>query len=221
MAFHSKYICQQCGYESTGWMGKCPECGTWNSLVETVVATGKGQEVKVKRGIQGSKPINLSEIKSGDTKRISTKISELDRVLGGGLVPGQGVLIAGEPGIGKSTLLTQISNNLGDVLYICGEESANQVAIRAKRLGVTSKNILMLESTDVDSVINTIDTFNGTSLQAVIVDSIQTMTTGDLSGMAENVGEVREIAAKRLIVGQKKNTPLVVGRLTNITRTVY
>src|SRR5258706_9484087 len=215
MAFHSKYICQQCGYESTGWMGKCPECGTWNSLVETVVATGKGQEVKVKRGIQGSKPINLSEIKSGDTKRISTKISELDRVLGGGLVPGQGVLIAGEPGIGKSTLLTQISNNLGDVLYICGEESANQVAIRAKRLGVTSKNILMLESTDVDSVINTIDTFNGTSLQAVIVDSIQTMTTGDLSGMAGSVGQGRECAGKLLRAAKDKNIPVfLVGHVT-------
>lgn len=101
MAFHSKYVCQQCGYESTGWMGKCPECGTWNSLVETVVSTKSNTGITSKKSITGAKTIKLSDIKSSATKRISTKISELDRVLGGGLVPGQVVLIAGEPGIGK------------------------------------------------------------------------------------------------------------------------
>jgi len=219
MSLHSKYVCQQCGYESTGWLGKCPECGTWNSLVETVVSTGKGQEVKGKRTTGGpsAKPINLSDIKQAVTKRISTKISELDRVLGGGLVSGQVVLVAGEPGIGKSTLLTQISAILGNVLYVCGEESANQVKVRADRLGIRKSNISLLESTDVDSVCDAIEqlTINNQHLTAVVVDSIQTMTTEDLSGMAGSVGQVRECAFRLLKAAKSKNIPLfLVGHVT-------
>ncbi len=243
MVFHSKYICQQCGYSQVGWAGKCPECGTWNSLVETVVSTereskraGEYRKNSRQSSANSSQPVNLSDIKQADTKRISTKISELDRVLGGGLVPGQVVLIAGEPGIGKSTLLTQISDTLGCVLYVCGEESANQVAIRASRLGVKSKEIQMLEDTDVDSIINTIQQFTDNSLliteksktvnsnqsavnsqqiSAVIVDSIQTMTTSDLSGMAGSVGQVRECANRLLHAAKEKNIPLfLVGHVT-------
>jgi DNA repair protein RadA/Sms len=215
MSFHSKYVCQQCGYESTGWLGKCPECGTWNSLVETVVSTAKNEKGKTKSVGTTAKTIKLSDIKNADTKRISTKISELDRVLGGGLVPGQVVLIAGEPGIGKSTLLLQLSNNLGNILYVCGEESANQIAIRAKRLGVSNKEIELLEDTDADSIVNTIDTFKGGTLQGVIVDSIQTMTTSDLSGMAGSVGQVRECAFRLLKAAKSKNIPLfLVGHVT-------
>jgi DNA repair protein RadA/Sms len=198
-------------------MGKCPECGTWNSLVETVVSTGKGQEVKGKRGssASASKLIKLSDIKQTATKRISTKISELDRVLGGGLVPGQVVLIAGEPGIGKSTLLTQISATLGEVLYVCGEESATQVKVRADRLGIKKNNINLLEETDVDSVIETIDSMQGGTLQAIIVDSIQTMTTSELSGMAGSVGQVRECAFRLLRAAKEKNIPLfLAGHVT-------
>ncbi len=213
MAFHSKYVCQQCGYESTGWLGKCPNCGTWNSLVETVVETQvQNSKSKVKSfGTKaGSTSVKLSEIKQTTTKRISTKISELDRVLGGGLVPGQVVLIAGEPGIGKSTLLTQLANNLGDVLYVCGEESATQVKVRADRLGVKKSNIELLENTDVDSVIEVIE-----NPAAVIVDSIQTMTTGNLTGMAGSVGQVRECAFRLLKVVKEKNIPLfLVGHVT-------
>lgn len=184
-------------------------------MVETVVSTGKGQEVKGKNRTSGAKTIKLSDIKSSATKRISTKISELDRVLGGGLVPGQVVLIAGEPGIGKSTLLTQISDKLGNVLYVCGEESASQIAVRAKRLGVTSKNIQLLEDTDADSVVETISSLQADSLQAVIVDSIQTMTTSDLSGMAGSVGQVRECAFRLLKAAKEKNIPLfLVGHVT-------
>ena len=216
MSFHSKYVCQQCGYESTGWMGKCPECGTWNSLVETVVSTSsKSQSSRLRKSATASqsKPIKLSEIKQIDTKRISTKISELDRVLGGGLVPGQVVLIAGEPGIGKSTLLTQISATLGEVLYVCGEESVSQVKVRADRLGIKKNDINLLEETDVDSVIATIDSQD--ALQAIIVDSIQTMTTGDLSGMAGSIGQVRECANRLLHEAKSKNIPLfLVGHVT-------
>ena len=223
MAFHSKYVCQQCGYESTGWLGKCPECGTWNSLVETVVSTTSNKGNKSSKSNKGisAKPINLSDIKSSATKRISTKISELDRVLGGGLVSGQVVLVAGEPGMGKSTLLLQLSDSLSTnhqssatVLYVCGEESANQIAIRAKRLGVTSKNIQLLEDTDVNSVVDQIGS-NLQPLSAVIVDSIQTMTTSDLSGMAGSVGQVRECAFRLLKAAKEKNIPLfLVGHVT-------
>ena len=197
-------------------MGKCPECGTWNSLVETVTLTGKGQGVKGKSRASGEvKTVKLSEIKSIATKRIFTKISELDRVLGGGLVPGQVVLIAGEPGIGKSTLLTQISDKLGDVLYVCGEESASQIAVRAKRLGVVSRNIQLLEDTDVDSVTDTISNMKDGDLQAIIVDSIQTMTTSDLSGMAGSVGQVRECAFRLLKAAKERGIPLfLVGHVT-------
>ena len=148
MSFHSKYVCQQCGFESTGWLGKCPECGTWNSLVETVISTSKSKKGKNKDGSRStthSSPVNLSDIKKTATKRILTRISELDSVLGGGLVPGQAVLIAGEPGIGKSTLLTQLANNLSSTgkgpsaLYVCGEESVNQVKVRADRLNIKKK----------------------------------------------------------------------------------
>lgn len=214
MSFHSKYVCQQCGYESTGWMGKCPECGTWNSLVETVVSTAKSEKGKTKSTGTGAKPIKLSEIRKTATKRISTKISELDRVLGGGLVPGQVVLIAGEPGIGKSTLLTQISATLGSILYVCGEESANQVKVRADRLGIKKSKISLLEENDADSVIEVIAS-QGEALQAIIVDSIQTMTTSDLSGMAGSVGQVRECAFRLLRAAKERNIPLfLVGHVT-------
>ncbi|HKB88031.1 MAG TPA: DNA repair protein RadA [Patescibacteria group bacterium] len=216
MAFHSKYVCQQCGYESTGWMGKCPECGTWNSLVETVVSTNSKSKASPRR--QGSagqaKPVSLSDIKTSATVRTSTKISELDRVLGGGLVQGQAILIAGEPGIGKSTLLTQLASNLGNVLYVCGEESVNQVKVRAERLGIKKSQVGLLEETDVDNIIETI---SGEAVQpsAVIVDSIQTMTTSDLSGMAGSVGQVRECAFRLIQACKSKNIPLfLVGHVT-------
>jgi DNA repair protein RadA/Sms len=225
MAFHSKYVCQQCGYESTGWLGKCPECGTWNSLVETV-SQSSGSKVRSKSSSTvhqlNSNPIKLSDIKNSATTRISTKISELDRVLGGGLVPGQVVLIAGEPGIGKSTLLTQLasqlsvqqSNSSSVVLYVCGEESAAQVKVRADRLGIKKNNISLLEETDADAVVDQISVVNAT-FSAVIVDSIQTMTTGDLSGMAGSVGQVRECAFRLLRAAKERGIPLfLVGHVT-------
>ncbi len=217
MSFRSKYICQQCGYESVGWLGKCPECGTWNSLVETVVQSESKSKARNSSAVHqsNSSPINLSDIKTSVINRISTKISELDRVLGGGLVLGQVVLIAGEPGIGKSTLLLQLADNLNQVLYVCGEESINQVKVRAERLGVKKSDIKLLEDTDVDSVVNTIDSIQDTVLHAVIVDSIQTMTTSDLSGMAGSVGQVRECAFRLLKIAKEKNIPLfLVGHVT-------
>lgn len=213
--FSSKFVCQQCGHEETKWFGKCPDCGEWNTAVETVVSTGSKKYVTGSRNEnKNSKPIVLDSITTKQTARISTKISELDRVLGGGLVPGQVALIAGEPGIGKSTLLIQVANTLssgGKIFYASGEESASQIKIRADRLGIKSKNIVLLENTDIDNIISTVDK----DVSLLIVDSIQTMQTSDLSGMAGSVGQVRECAYRLVRFAKENNTPVfIVGHVT-------
>lgn len=225
----TEYVCQQCGYKSPRWMGQCPNCNTWNSLVETVVSTGRGGSKGRERrtGVIGGAPVRLSDVKKEEyAKRTSTGIAELDRVLGGGIVPGMVTLIAGEPGIGKSTLLLQIADGLqttdysnkkavdssqSTVVYVAGEESATQIANRANRLGVKSTHILVIEETDIDSVIGSIP--QNTSL--VIVDSIQTMTTSDLTGTAGSVGQVRECAARLTSWAKRTHTPIfIVGHVT-------
>ncbi|AKM83243.1 DNA repair protein RadA [Candidatus Woesebacteria bacterium RIFOXYC1_FULL_31_51] len=211
----SQFICQQCGYSQVGWAGKCPNCNNWGSLVETIVASTKGNNQRQKDGKLPSKPINLSTIKSSAIKRISTKIPELDRSLGGGLVTGQVVLIAGEPGIGKSTILLQLADKLSNCLYVSGEESANQVAIRAKRLGIDNKNIKFLEETDVDSIIDTLDSLSINKPTVIIVDSIQTMSTSDLTGLAGSVGQVKECSYRLLKYAKANDIPLIlVGHVT-------
>ena len=205
---HSQFVCQQCGYSQVGWAGKCPNCGSWGSLVETVIKDEKKESKK--QHPTGNKAISLFSVPSRKTSRISTRISELDRVLGGGLVPGQVVLIAGEPGIGKSTLLLQLADKIGGTLYVSGEESASQVAIRAKRLGVKSKTLKFLEETDVDGIIETVDTPS-----LLVVDSIQTLFTSDLSGLPGSVGQVRDCAARLLRLAKAKNFALfLVGHVT-------
>jgi len=209
-------------------LGKCPSCGTWSSLVETTLPKQGISNLKFK--ISNLKTVTkLNTIKPTQTNRVSTKISELDRVLGGGLVPGQVVLLAGDPGIGKSTILLQLADKLGDFLYISGEESANQIKIRADRLGVTSKTIDILEETDIDAIVDTLQVFDpeaqtrrGASFKGhacrqagVVVDSIQTMKTGDLSGMAGSVGQVRECAGRLVRVAKSLNVPIIlVGHAT-------
>lgn len=209
---HSKFICQQCGYESTGWLGKCPSCGSWNSLVETITSE-PSRTARNKQTAGNIKPIFLSSVASKKISRISTKIPELDRVLGGGLVSGQTVLLAGEPGIGKSTILLQLSDILGNVLYVAGEESATQISVRAQRLGVKSKRIQILEETDVDAVISQMEAEKDFS--CVIVDSIQTMFTSDLTGLAGSVGQIRESASRLLKSAKLRGVPLfIVGHVT-------
>ncbi len=216
MTKHTQYVCQQCGYSQVGWAGKCPECGSWGSLVETVVSVESGSKKGKDRQKNLNKPIELSKVPFVKTSRLSTKLAELDRVLGGGLVPGQVILIAGEPGIGKSTLLLQISENLGKVIYVSGEESNQQIKIRAERLGVKNKNILLLEETNVDSILETIsDSAKGQQPLAIIIDSIQTMVTRDLRGSAGSVGQVRESAFRLTQLAKSKSIPLfLVGHVT-------
>ncbi len=208
------YTCQNCDYQSPKWMGQCPQCGKWNTLVEEV------KQKKPSSKIVGSvKPVTISQIKTRKILKKPTKINELDRVLGDGLVPGQTILFAGEPGIGKSTLLTQLAISLSKnekkpIIYGCGEESPNQVGLRVNRL-TSSKpnNIIFIPNTDVDQIIGWLDD-NPIPL-LIIIDSIQTLTTQDLSGVAGSIGQVRE-SAQRLILWAKKNqTPLlIVGHVT-------
>jgi DNA repair protein RadA/Sms len=216
----SQYICQQCGYSQVGWAGKCPECGAWGSLVETVTEAPQSQAKggsRIRTNTLVPKPQSLQSIETKTAKRVSTKISELDRVLGGGLVSGQVVLIAGEPGIGKSTLLLQLSNNIaldGDFLYVSGEESTHQIKLRADRLGIVNDKVLLLEETDIDSVVDTIYQQKDT-LHGVVVDSIQTMQTSNLSGMSGSVGQVRESAYRLVRAAKDTGVPIfIVGHVT-------
>lgn len=198
----SSFVCQQCGYAQSQWAGRCPQCDSWNSLVESITEV---QSSKVAKG--QSKIYKLSEIKIDEKKRIKTGDGELDNVLGGGLVPGMVVLVAGEPGIGKSTLLTQIG--VGKALYVCGEESASQVALRVKRLGLKGEMDL-LESTDADEVVNKMD-----GARMVIIDSIQTLTTQELTGTAGSVGQVRECAQRLASSAKRLGIPLfMIGHVT-------
>lgn len=213
MSNSSIFVCQQCGNEYSKWMGKCTACNSWNSLVETAQFTKKSKSgKKTTSKFVASETVKLVDVKASQMQRIQTGISELDRALGGGLVNGQVVLVAGEPGAGKSTLLLQVANNLKNTLYVSGEESSSQVAIRAERLGIKNKNIDFLESTDVDEII---EKLQGLTLQCIIVDSIQTMSTSDLTGLAGSVGQVRECAFRLLKYAKSKNIPLIlVGHVT-------
>ncbi len=208
---HSLFVCQQCGYESARWLGKCPSCGTWNSLVETIVSTSTRTQ---KNTNQNLKPQKLSEITSVKVPRVKTQIDEFDQILGGGMVLGQVILIAGSPGIGKSTLLLQIVDNLENTLYVSGEESINQIAIRADRLKIKNKSINMIEGTDIDSIISVALELKP---KVLIIDSIQTMSTSDLSGMAGSVGQVRECAFRLVRFAKETNTPIfIVGHVTKV-----
>lgn len=185
----SLFVCSQCGYESAKWYGKCPGCGEWNTMNEEIPQTA----VKAsKRAVSLQPVMKLQDITEDVEKRISTGIKELDRVLGGGIVEGSLVLIGGDPGIGKSTILLQACQFIGknkSILYVSGEESANQIKLRANRLGVTTSNLGILAQTDVGSIIETI---RSDKPDLVIIDSIQTMILDECSSSAGSVTQVRE-----------------------------
>ncbi len=207
------FVCSNCGYESSKWLGKCPGCNEWNSFYEEKLnkATVKGGDKKSK----AVSPKALNEVVGKDASRTHTGIGELDRVLGGGLVKGSLVLVGGEPGIGKSTLILQLCDKVqgeGKVLYVSGEESAEQIKLRADRLGIHNDDILFLGETDIEMIENNILEINP---KLVIIDSIQTMYSEDISSAAGTVSQVREITARVMRVCKSNEiTTIIIGHVT-------
>ena len=209
----SVYCCAECGAESANWAGKCPSCGAWNSLVE--VKLDRSAAVKASRSrFERSRPKKISELDMTEEIRISTGITELDRVLGGGAVTGSLVLVGGAPGIGKSTLLLQMCANLAEkkILYVTGEESERQLKLRAVRLGLEGENILVLGETDLDAIM---DCINTQEPEVVIIDSIQTISGDDVASAPGSVSQVRECTMRIMRLTKEKGlTVFVVGHIT-------
>ncbi len=200
------FVCQQCGRRSPRWLGKCPDCQQWNTFTEQAVVVEKPRRaVSLKE-----KPQELSQVKTDASERIAVTISEFDRVLGGGLVIGSLVLIGGEPGIGKSTLLLQASARLtdgGNVVYISGEESSRQISLRAKRLGIDGKGLYLLSEMNIEAILAQLDAI---SPKAVVVDSIQTVYLEEVPSTAGSVAQVRECTLKLMQWAKSNRVPVLI-----------
>lgn len=211
------YICQECGYESGKWMGKCPSCNEWGSLVEEVVEAKKPSlTAPSSRGAASSAPVKLRDVKIENETRTTTGMKELDRVLGGGIVKGSLILVGGDPGIGKSTLLLQICEELGNqnrqVLYISGEESVAQIKMRGERLNVHTENLNLLAETNMSFIEAHI---KNTKPDLVILDSIQTVYCDDITSAPGSVSQVREATHKLMNLGKGYGiTIMIVGHVT-------
>src|ERR687885_710121 len=192
------YVCQNCGHQSRKWLGKCPDCGEWNSLVEErarPAAAAKGMAARGGFRLREVKPVRFGEIESQDDARVSSGITEFDRVLGGGIVPGSLILIGGDPGIGKSTLLLQVADKLSaqgvKVLYVSGEESERQIKMRGERLGLTAANLYLLPETNLESIFDEIERAPG------------------------SVSQVREVAGQFLMLAKNRGLPVfLIGHVT-------
>ena len=209
------FVCSNCGYESSKWLGKCPGCNEWNSFYEEKITKTNdkigGQALEKK----SCKPLKLNEVIGKENSRVSTGFDELDRVLGGGLVNGSLVLVGGEPGIGKSTLILQICDKIhgeGKVLYVSGEESAEQIKIRADRLGINNQDLMFLGETDMDVIQTAILDMNP---KLVIIDSIQTMYSDEITSAPGTVSQVREITARIMKLCKINGiTTIIIGHVT-------
>ena len=206
----SKWVCQSCGYETAGYLGKCPECGTWGSFTEELQGSNSQKIALIDDGI---KPSLISDITVGKEIRVSTNISEFDRILGGGLVQGSIVLIAGDPGIGKSTILLQTSGELSKqgkkVLYVTAEESSGQLKLRADRLGVNGEKLYIYPQTNLENINAQIEEI---SPEFVIIDSIQAIYTQSITSSSGSVSQIRECCNILMQIAKTKNiTILVIG----------
>src|ERR1041385_4504582 len=150
----TRFVCQQCGYESPRWLGRCPECEAWSSFSEEIRVPSKSRSPSTRNVAAGNPPIPITDVAAAPLPRFSSGISELDRVLGGGIVPGALVLVGGDPGIGKSTLLTQVASLVPAALYISGEESVQQIRLRSERLGAKSENLLVVNETELSAILH-------------------------------------------------------------------
>lgn len=212
----TQYVCSNCAFVSPSWYGKCPNCGEWESLTETVVEKSPTSAGGLAALAARSVPTPLSQVRADEFARIPVSIGELNRVLGGGIVLGSVVLISGEPGIGKSSLMLQLaaelSNSVGAVLYVSAEESIQQIKLRASRLGVNADNLYLLNETSMEEIVN-----HTTSLQPklVIVDSIQTIFSETIDSAAGGVAQVKECGARLTQLAKGSNIPIfIVGHVT-------
>lgn len=207
----SVYICSNCGYESAKWCGKCPSCGEWNSMNEEIKESAKTSIISRANSVSRSFPQEITEIDTDDEKRYNTGSKEFDRVLGGGLVKGSLVLIGGDPGIGKSTILMQVCNHMGQqgrkILYISGEESKRQIKLRATRLGVSGDNIFLYTQTDCQNICEII---KEESPELVVIDSIQTMNLSELNSSPGSVTQVRECTNMLMRCAKSLEVPILV-----------
>ena len=218
----SSYVCSQCGYETAKWNGRCPGCGEWNTLEEvevTVRAGSKARSVSTVKDVSDN-IVNINGIDASyNESRYMTGLSELDRVLGGGLVKGSVVLLGGEPGIGKSTILLQICSFIGrehTILYVSGEESLRQIKLRADRLGVDSGNLYLLAETDCEKICNVIVKQQP---EVVIIDSIQTMSMAELNSAQGSVTQVRECTNVFTRTAKSEEIPMfIVGHVNKDLR---
>ena len=215
----TQYKCRSCGYISASYLGRCPNCGAWNQFEkETEEVQKRSTKATASRLIQKTglnEPVKLDKIKAEKEERIVTKSEELNRVLGGGIVPGSLVLIGGDPGIGKSTLMLQIMSDLSEkykVLYVSGEESANQIKLRADRLGVGQSNMLLYPETDMHDIREQI---NDVKPDFVVIDSIQTMNEPSLDSMTGSASQVREVTSELMKIAKMDAiTIFVIGHVT-------
>lgn len=212
----TKFVCNSCGYESPKWMGKCPNCGEWNQMVEALEPSKKATRQTFTHTGEASKATRITDVVSELEKRVQTNMPELNRVLGGGVVVGSMVLVGGDPGIGKSTLLLQVSAALTlaqkKVLYISGEESVKQTKLRAERLQVSGDNLYLYAETNLEAIQETINFINP---DFVIIDSIQTVYHPDVTSAAGSVSQVRESTAALMRIAKLQNiTVFIVGHVT-------
>jgi len=214
------YVCQNCGNQSRKWLGKCPDCGEWNSFAEerARALAGKAGAAAARGGVRlrEVKPVAYSDIESQDDARLPSGIDEFDRVLGGGIVPGSLVLIGGDPGIGKSTLLAQVADRVSGqglkVLYVSGEESERQIKMRGERLGLEAANLFLLPETNLESIMDEIER---SAPAAVIVDSIQTVFSSRIESAPGSVSQVREVAGQFLLLAKNREIPVfLIGHVT-------